>query len=278
MEVWGRLRPGTADRREAAQPKAAGAAHPVEPRVEKAFLTWWRVIEWCLIPLGFILLRFVPPGPITLAEWLLLLVAALLFASPVVLSSYREYVKGQAARSAGDLAVEYRLRLGLTLGEAITPMGDLLGRIAVGRREERAVLLGQLLQRGVDATATLATPERARAVFFVLDGKKLRPAAWAGRPEPPREELAGGDPAGDAAYHLVERHDRILVPDTRDPEAVDFGLGGDYCTYLSVAVYAGPKNFGMLSVDAPEPESLEESDLDITTALAQTLGAGLAMA
>jgi hypothetical protein len=253
----------------------AGAA---EPRVGKEFLTWRRVIEWCLIPLAFILLRFVPQRPITLAQWLLLSVAALLFASPVVLSSYREYVKGQAARSAGELAVEYRLRLGLTLGEAITPMGDLLGRIAGGRRDERAVLLGQLRQRGVDATASLATPDRARAVFFLLDGKKLRPAAWAGRPEPPRAELAGGDPAGDAAYLLVERHDRILVRDTRDPEAVDFGLGGDYRTYLSVAVYAGPKNFGMLSVDAPEPESLEESDLDITTALAQTLGAGLAMA
>jgi hypothetical protein len=246
--------------------------------VEKEFLTWRRVIEWCLIPLAFILLRFVPQRPITLAQWLLLSVAALLFASPVVLSSYREYVKGQAARSAGELAVEYRLRLGLTLGEAMTPMGDLLGRIAAGRREERAVLLGQLRQRGVDASATLATPERARAVFFALDGKKLRPAAWAGRPEPPQEELTAGNPAGDAAYHLVERHDRILVRDTRDPEAVDLGLGGDYRTYLSVAVYAGPKNFGMLSVDAPEPESLEESDLDITTALAQTLGAGLAMA
>lgn len=278
MEVWGRLRPGTADRREADEPKAAGAADPLEPRVEKEFLTWRRVIEWCLIPLAFILLRFVPQRPITLAQWLLLSAAALLFASPVVLSSYREYVKGQAARSAGELAVEYRLRLGLTLGEAMTPMGDLLGRIAAGRREERAVLLGQLRQRGVDASATLATPERARAVFFALDGKKLRPAAWAGRPEPPQEELTAGNPAGDAAYHLVERHDRILVRDTRDPEAVDLGLGGDYRTYLSVAVYAGPKNFGMLSVDAPEPESLEESDLDITTALAQTLGAGLAMA
>ena len=130
MEVWGRLRPGTADRREADEPKPAGAADPLEPRVGKEFLTWRRVLEWCLIPLAFILLRFVPPRPITLAQWLLLLVAALLFASPVVLSSYREYVKGQAARSAGDLAVEYRLRLGLTLGEAITPMGDLLGRIA----------------------------------------------------------------------------------------------------------------------------------------------------
>src|SRR5438309_946353 len=221
MEVWGRLSPGTADRREAAKPKAAGAADPLERR---EFLTWWRVLEWCLIPLAFILLRFVPPGPITLAQWLLLLVAGLLFASPVVLSSYREYVKGQAARSAGDLAVEYRLRLGLTLGEAITPMGHLLGRIAGGRREERAVLLGQLRQRGVDAAASLATPERARAVLFVLDGKKLRPAAWAGRPEPPREELTGGDPPGDAAYRLVERHDRILVPDTRDPEAMDFDL------------------------------------------------------
>jgi GAF domain-containing protein len=157
-------------------------------------------------------------------------------------------------------------------------MGDLLGRIAAGRREERTVLLGQLRQRGVDAGASLVTPERARAVFFVLDGRKLRPAAWAGRPEPPREELAGDDAGGDAAFDLVERHDRILVPDTRAPEAVDFALGGEYRTYLSVAVYAGQKNFGMLSVDAPEPESLEESDLDITTALAQTLGAGLAMA
>ena len=278
MEVRGRPQPETADYREVAELKAAGAADPVGPRVEKEFLTWRRVIEWCLIPLAFILLRFVPQRPITLAQWLLLSVAALLFASPVALSSYREYAKGQAARSAGELAVEYRLRLGLTLGEAMTPMGDLLGRIAGGRREERAVLLGQLRQRGVDASATLATPERARAVFFVLDGRKLRPAAWAGRPEPPRGEIAGGDPAGDAAYHLVERHDRVLVPDTRDPEAVDFGLGGAYRTYLCVAVYAGSKNFGMLSVDAPEPESLEESDLDITTALAQTLGAGLAMA
>ena len=102
MEVRGRPQPETADYREVAELKAAGAADPVGPRVEKEFLTWRRVIEWCLIPLAFILLRFVPQRPITLAQWLLLSVAAVLFASPVVLSSYREYAKGQAARSAED--------------------------------------------------------------------------------------------------------------------------------------------------------------------------------
>src|SRR5260370_41415282 len=141
MEVWGRLRPGTADRREADEPKAAGAADPLEPRVEKEFLTWRRVSEGGLIPLAFILLRFVPQRPITLAQWLLLSVAALLFASPVVLSSYREDVKGQSAQSAGVLAVGYRLRLGLTLGGAITPMGGVLGRIAGGRVGVTAVWL-----------------------------------------------------------------------------------------------------------------------------------------
>jgi hypothetical protein len=250
----------------------------LKPGVGEAFLSWWRVVEWSLIPLAYVLMRFVPPHPIRLAQWLLLLLAAVLFASPVILASYREYVKGLAARSARELAVEYRLRLGLALGEAMTPIGDLLGRIAAGGREERVGLLGQLRQRVVDAVTALVTPERARTVFFALEGKKLRPAAWAGRPEPPREELTAADPAGDAALRLVEHHDRILVPDTRYPAAVDLGLGGDYGTYLSVAVYAGSKNLGMLSVDTPEPESLEESDLDIAVALAKTLGAGLAMA
>ena len=60
MEVRGRPQPETADYREVAELKAAGAADPLEPRSEKEFLTWRRVIEWCLVPLAFILLRFVP--------------------------------------------------------------------------------------------------------------------------------------------------------------------------------------------------------------------------
>ena len=45
MEVWGRLRPGTADRREADEPMPAGVADPLEPRVGKEFLTWRRVLD-----------------------------------------------------------------------------------------------------------------------------------------------------------------------------------------------------------------------------------------
>jgi hypothetical protein len=152
-----------------------------------------------------------------------------------------------------------------------------LGRIALARDEERAGLQGQLRQRIVDATAALARPERARAVFFALEARRLHAVAWAGRPEPPQNVLARGDRGGEIAHRLLEGHERLLVPDTYDRKAEDLGLGGGYGTLLSVAVYAGRKNFGILSVDAPEPRTLDEIDVDIAAALAQTLGAGMAM-
>jgi GAF domain-containing protein len=75
----------------------------------------------------------------------------------------------------------------------------------------------------------------------------------------------------------MEEHNRLLVPDISDHAAVVLGLGGLSSTYLGVAVYAGTKNLGILCVDAPQPGSLEESDVDIAAALAQMLGPGLAL-
>lgn len=245
--------------------------------MEKRFLTWSRVAEWALLPLAFVVLRFVPDRLTTPSGWLLLLSAAALFASPVVFSSYREFVKGRAARSAELLAVEYRARLGLTLGEALTPIADLLGRIALTEGEKRAVLQGQLRQRVVDAAAVLVSADRSRAVFFGLEGRRLRAVAWAGRPEPPAQRLIRSGQSGELAYHLLETHARVLVPDVTVAGATPLDLDGVSATYLAASVYAMATNFGLLTVDAPEAGTLEESDLEIVGALAQTLAAGLAL-
>lgn len=260
-------------------PGTASNAHGArfEPHEEGRFLTPRRVAEWSLLPLAFVILRFVPERLTRPSDWLLLLAAAALFASPVVFSSHREFVKGRHARSAELLAVEYRARLGLTLGEAITPIADLLGRIAVKDGEERAGLQGQLRQRVVDAASALTSAERSRSVFFGLEGRKLRAVAWSGRPEPPNQALARSGVSGALAYHLVESHGRVLVTDVSEPEAAPLDLDGRYGTFLAVGVYAASTNLGLLTVDAAEPGALEESDLDIVAALAQTLGAGLAL-
>lgn len=252
-------------------------AKRLEHLEELPFLTWRRVAEWALLPLAFVVLRFVPPRLGGLGDLVLLLLAAGLFASPLVFSSYREYVKGREARSAELLAVNYRARLGLTLGEALTPLADLIGRIATSQGEERVGLQGQLRQRVVDAAAALTWAERPRAVYFGLQGRRLHAVAWSGRPDPPNQVLPRSGRAGELAYQLVERRGRMLVLDVAEPDAESLDLGGSYRTFLAVAVYAASTNFGLLTVDATEPATLEESDVDIAAAAAQTLGAGLAL-
>jgi putative methionine-R-sulfoxide reductase with GAF domain len=40
-------------------------------------------------------------------------------------------------------------------------------------------------------------------------------------------------------------------------------------------VFCGEQNLGMLSVDAPEPNAFDETDLNVMRAMAQLIGAGL---
>lgn len=238
------------------------------------FFGWRRGLEWALIPLAFVLMRFVPTRP-SGAGWFVLLAAAMLVTLPAVLSSHREHSKERLARSAEELATEYRIRLGRTLGEAVVPIGDLLGRISLADGAARAGLQGQLRQRAVDAAAALVGAPNSRAVFFALEGRTLRVAAWAGRPDAPIAVLARADLAAEPAYVVLERRERVLVESLRRRGAADIGLGGDYATWLAVPVTLGRRPLGILTVDALAPSALDASDVDVAAALAQLLASGL---
>src|SRR4029450_13938850 len=96
---------------------------------------------------------------------------------------------------------------------------------------------------------------------------------------PPTVFPAGpGDRRGQEALLLVRFHDYLLVDDVRAdelPRGAEPRPGAGYRSFISVAVFCGQQNLGMLSVDAPEPDAFDDTDLNVMRAMAQLLGAGL---
>lgn len=211
-----------------------------------------------------------PPG----ARWrvALLVAGAACVAVPVYLKSRRELAARRARWSAERLAIEYEARLAATLGDVVTPIASLLGSLGGAPPAARATIAAQLTQAVVDAAARLCGGGRTRSVYYSLSDGALAPAAWTGRADrPTRVFRRGQDAAGDVAHGLVERRDSMLVADVGDQP-------GEYGAYVSVAVFADGRAFGLLTVDAPDPGGLDETDLMVARALAHLLGAGLAVA
>jgi GAF domain-containing protein len=108
----------------------------------------------------------------------------------------------------------------------------------------------------------------------------MRTAAWFGRGDAPTTVFTDdpGDRRGQEALLLVRFHDYLLVDDVRAdplPRGAEPRPGASYRSFISVAVFSGEQDLGMLSVDAPEAHAFDDTDLNVMRAMAQLLGAGL---
>jgi GAF domain-containing protein len=117
-------------------------------------------------------------------------------------------------------------------------------------------------------------------VFFQLDRGEMRAAAWFGRGDPQTTVFTDhpDDRRGQEALLLVRFHDYLLVDDVRAeelPRGAEPRPGAGYRSFISVSVFCGQQNLGMLSVDAPETHAFDDTDLNVMRAMAQLLGAGL---
>lgn len=210
-----------------------------------------------------------------------LIIGAALAAVPVLVGLVREVRNRQRIRAAEEIAAEYEARFSVALGYAVTPLADLMARIACATGQEKNRLRGQLEGAVVKAAVDLCGPrDQTRAVFFRLRGYRLTPEAWNGRAERPLTTFVDGqDRRGSAAHALVRENGLLLVDDidtdTRPPELHVRGEA-PYKTFIAVAVTAGSQPLGMLAVDATEPHSLEQGSAEAARALAQLLAAGLA--
>jgi GAF domain-containing protein len=239
------------------------------------------VIEALAVVLGYTTSTLREGPPKTVPDWSVVLGGAVAVAIPLYLKSRRELRQEAATRSAESLAIEMDSKLHLVLGDVMTPIAEVVGRIhqAVGETE-RSSLRGQLKQLAVEAASNLCGSERTRAIFFELRGGALRPEAWIGRSDPPHTLFSGlaGDQRGGDALALVSQHDFLQVDDTGDasvPASLRPRPNAGYRAFISVAVFCGEQDFGMLTVDAPEPYAFDDTDLNVLRAMAQLLGAGL---
>jgi hypothetical protein len=244
-------------------------------------LRTWLLVEAGAVVLGYGVAVLREGAPATGAGWALVAVGAVAVAVPLWIKSRRELRQEAETRSAETLAIETDAKLRLVVGDVVTPIAEVVGRVhQTSGKAERESLRGQLKQLVVEAAASLCDGERARAVFFQLERGEMRAAAWFGRGDPPTTVFTDkpGDRRGQEALLLVRFHDYLLVDDVHAeelPRGAEPRPGAGYHSFISVAVFCADQDLGMLSVDAPEAHALDETDLNVMRAMAQLLGAGL---
>jgi GAF domain-containing protein len=261
---------------------AAGAGVLGEPvGRRRSRLRTYLLVEAAAVALGYGVVVLREGAPASGGTWALVVAGAVAVAVPLWVKSRRELRQEAEARSAETLAIETDARLRLIVGDVVTPIAEVVGRVhQTAGKGERGSLRGQLKQLVVEAAASLCDGERARAVFFQLERGEMRAAAWFGRGDPPTTVFtdAPGDRRGQEALLLVRFHDYLLIDDVRAeelPRGAEPRPGAGYRSFISVSVFCGDQNLGMLSVDAPEPHAFDETDLNVMRAMAQLLGAGL---
>jgi hypothetical protein len=260
----------------------AAAVEALEPAARRrSRLRTYLLVEAGAVALGYGVAVLRDGAPATAGGWGLVLAGAVAVAVPLWVKSRRELRQEAETRSAETVAIETDAKLRLVVGDVITPIAEVVGRVhQTAAKGERESLRGQLKQLVVEAAASLCDGERARATFFELQRGEMRAAAWFGRGDQPTTVFTDepADRRGQEALLLVRFHDYLLVDDVRAdelPRGAEPRPGATYQSFISVAVFCAEQNLGMLSVDAPEPNAFDETDLNVMRAMAQLLGAGL---
>ncbi|WP_327785636.1 GAF domain-containing protein [Curtobacterium sp. 18060] len=117
-----------------------------------------------------------------------------------------------------------------------------------------------------------------RMVVYRVDStrgrkKRLEVEDSSGRQkDTPRAFVTGEGGRGDAVFAWLEKHETKFVPDIEMESDPDWkGSGRGYRTFISASIWSGTDVLGMLTVDAPEPGDLDETDVAVMSTLAHCL-------
>src|SRR5215216_6047831 len=146
---------------------AAGAGVLGEPLIRRrSRLRIWLLLEAGAVTLGYTVAVLRDGAPATGGAWALVAAGAVAVAVPLWVKSRRELRQEIDTRSAETLAIETDAKLRLIVGDVVTPIAEVVGRVhQTSGKGERESLRGQLKQLVVEAAANLCDGERARAVF-----------------------------------------------------------------------------------------------------------------
>ena len=210
--------------------------------------------------------------------------AALCAGGALVVAEARKR-QADARRRDGEIAeTAARTASRVAMVAALQPVAISLTGIVTSNKSERQQLLGTVTQAIVVAAVRQVSADGVRGGWFAhghdeAGRRVLRRTCSDGRNDTTdHTEFVEGTTEGDAALRMVDTEGHLYVPDLQDEPPI--GWDPDrirrYRTFISVGLSAKDEALGMLTVDALEPGSLTDDDLQTVILLASMLRVGLA--
>ena len=175
-----------------------------------------------------------------------------------------------------------RATLRRELRDGLKPIAELLAQLPALDYEARAVKVQVIAQAAVGALFALLSPHvrEVRATVYSLssDPDRMVWLAHVGRGQKPRP-FVGGTTRGDAALEFIQELRPVLFPDLgrHRPDGYE-GTMTDYRTFIAVPIWTDGSLYGMVTVDAPDPHSLSESDVYLAELVAELMAASFEVA
>ena len=193
--------------------------------------------------------------------------------------------KEGAERQAAEVQADAETRVVMGLRARLSPVLYCLGKIAAASSGTvEAPLIGNLTQAVVAAAVEHREhDEFRRSIFFAVKGDVMECACYAGyegKQDAGRSVFGNSadDPVGQYMFRLLGAGEALLIRDVGATDlTVEFPYRRSYQTIIAAAVMAGESPAGILTLDAPRPDSLRQPDLEIMKTLASLLGVGLAL-
>lgn len=183
-------------------------------------------------------------------------------------------VKG-VEKARQEASVETQVALGDALDPVARSLAKLTTMSARQRREQRSGLVELVLSA---ACGLGPDGSRTRACYFKLAGddgpRRMLNDTSKGRSDVAKSEFVEGTAAGDAALKMIDERGWIYCDDVDEnpPPGWQPSKERAYKCFASVTVAAGPKVFGMLTLDAINPGDLTREDQQTLQVLGHLLG------
>ena len=198
----------------------------------------------------------------------------------VALGVLREWSQWWVDRGQREAAAQLRI----AVKDALRPVAAMIAEMQTMTPKKREAHLQKVATQVVGSTQLLLNQVRGlrTVVYQLTDPNHLEKIASLGREEEPAgnfDRHPEGEP--DRAFDALYNNESQLVHDVTEAEptgGADHGTDHGYRTYMAVPIVVGDRGFGMLTLDARDPDSFTDTDLKLCEFVAGLLAIAFACA
>jgi len=205
---------------------------------------------------------------------------AVAFVVAAALGVLREWAQGWVDNGQRTSAAKYHT----AVKDALKPVAELIAEMPSRTPGQRRGRLNQVAHQVAGSMQLLLSEvEGLRTVVYEVrdDAQRLTQIAYSGRGDKPGDFERHPQGEADEAFDALEQNRSRMVPDVRVEKAAAqhrHGIDHGYLAYIAVPIVVSTKGYGMLTLDAPQPDSFTKTDLYLCEFVAELLSVAFASA